>query len=416
MAVRPFQFTGMPRYTKEQVALQESMAVYLSYKPLRPSFRHALADTIGSYLKTPCEISAPTLKTVNRYEIGALLPATGCLVQVGLGNEAAKILVDLDPTLAMLVIERLLGGEGDTEKMRRPLTEIEEGVLSFILLRTLKQFHSAWETGREHGLTLDRVAPHLDAYRDLLDQVALFAMLGVHLNIGRYTGYARIFIPSNLAQKSFATLPEQGGGNPKEHAYMLQVLRNLRERNVDARLEITHLDLSSDDVVGVERGDIIVLERHQLTLGETGVSGEVFVRIGSGQNGGFRGRVFNEGGTARLQVTDIVQQEQPQEGAMADKNVPTAEDNADAEGDTDNLIETEGLLRDIPSPVVVELGRLRLNTSQVVRLRSGQILRLHRGPNDPVDLVINDKLFARGELVEVEGELGVRLLHVVGAG
>ena len=81
----------------------------------------------------------------------------------------------------------------------------------------------------------------------------------------------------------------------------------------------------------------------------------------------------------------------------------------------DNLVQTEGLLRDVPAPVVVELGRIRLNTSQVVRLRVGQILRLPRGPNDPVNLVVNGKLFARGELIEVDGELGIRLVQVAGS-
>ena len=82
---------------------------------------------------------------------------------------------------------------------------------------------------------------------------------------------------------------------------------------------------------------------------------------------------------------------------------------------TDNLPETEGLLRDIDAPVVIELGRLKMNTAQVTRLKSGQILRLPRNANDPVDLVVNDKLFARGELVEIDGELGVRLVQVTGA-
>ncbi len=66
--------------------------------------------------------------------------------------------------------------------------------------------------------------------------------------------------------------------------------------------------------------------------------------------------------------------------------------------------------------MVVELGRIRMNAAQVVRLKKGQILRLPRAPGDPVDLVVNGKVLARGELVDVEGELGVRLVQIVGAG
>ena len=86
-----------------------------------------------------------------------------------------------------------------------------------------------------------------------------------------------------------------------------------------------------------------------------------------------------------------------------------------ADAPADNFEGTAGLLRDVSAPVVVELGRLRLNAAQVTRLRAGQIIRLPRGPNDPVDLVVNGKLFARGELIEVDGALGVRLQQIVGA-
>ena len=81
----------------------------------------------------------------------------------------------------------------------------------------------------------------------------------------------------------------------------------------------------------------------------------------------------------------------------------------------DNLEETEGLLRDVEAPIVIELGRLQMNTAQVIRLKAGQVLRLPRRATDPVDLVVNDKVFARGELIEVDGELGVRLVQVTGA-
>lgn len=88
---------------------------------------------------------------------------------------------------------------------------------------------------------------------------------------------------------------------------------------------------------------------------------------------------------------------------------------ASATDSADNLNETQGLLRDVEAPVVVELGRIRMNAAQVTRLRAGQLLRIPRGPNDPVDLVVNGKLFARGELIEVDGDLGVRLLQVAGS-
>lgn len=79
----------------------------------------------------------------------------------------------------------------------------------------------------------------------------------------------------------------------------------------------------------------------------------------------------------------------------------------------DNLDQVEPLLGDIPMLLVVELGRVQLTADEVIRLRSGQIIELGRTPNDPVDLVVNGKLVAKGELVEIEGSIGVKLLNLV---
>jgi flagellar motor switch protein FliM len=56
---------------------------------------------------------------------------------------------------------------------------------------------------------------------------------------------------------------------------------------------------------------------------------------------------------------------------------------------------------------------VQLTADEVIRLRAGQIIELGRSPADPVDLVVAGKLLAKGELVEIEGSLGVKILSLV---
>ena len=72
------------------------------------------------------------------------------------------------------------------------------------------------------------------------------------------------------------------------------------------------------------------------------------------------------------------------------------------------------LLNDIPLQVAVELARVPVSAEQVVSLRVGQVIDLNRIPGEPVELSVNGKIVARGELVEVEGHLGVRILSMAG--
>ncbi|RKI51240.1 YscQ/HrcQ family type III secretion apparatus protein, partial [Corallococcus sp. AB049A] len=78
----------------------------------------------------------------------------------------------------------------------------------------------------------------------------------------------------------------------------------------------------------------------------------------------------------------------------------------------DNNRDGSDLLSDLPLQVAVELARVPITAEQVVGLRTGQVLDLRRGAGEPVDLSVNGKVVARGELVELEGQLGVRIIQL----
>lgn len=71
-----------------------------------------------------------------------------------------------------------------------------------------------------------------------------------------------------------------------------------------------------------------------------------------------------------------------------------------------------GMLPNINLPVMVALGRSFMSIHDILKLKPGQILELNKSPNEPVDLVVNGKVVARGELVDVDGRLAVRLIKI----
>ncbi len=67
---------------------------------------------------------------------------------------------------------------------------------------------------------------------------------------------------------------------------------------------------------------------------------------------------------------------------------------------------------DLPVTFSVELGRVSLPLGRLAELKPGDILDLSREPGAPVDLTSRGRLVARGELVEIDDELGVRVTRV----
>lgn len=73
---------------------------------------------------------------------------------------------------------------------------------------------------------------------------------------------------------------------------------------------------------------------------------------------------------------------------------------------------TMDLLLDVDLPVSISFGKTQLPLKDVLKLTTGSIVELNRGVNDQVEVLVNQCLIARGEVVVVEGNYGVRIQQI----
>lgn len=74
---------------------------------------------------------------------------------------------------------------------------------------------------------------------------------------------------------------------------------------------------------------------------------------------------------------------------------------------------TMELLLDVELPVSISFGKTEILMKDVLKLTTGSIVELNRGVNEPVEVLVNHCLIARGEVVVVEGNYGVRIQQIV---
>jgi flagellar motor switch protein FliN/FliY len=77
---------------------------------------------------------------------------------------------------------------------------------------------------------------------------------------------------------------------------------------------------------------------------------------------------------------------------------------------------TMDLLLDVELPVSVSFGKTEIPMRDVLKLTTGSIVELNRGVNEPVEVLVNHCLIARGEVVVVEGNYGVRIQQIISRG
>ena len=72
------------------------------------------------------------------------------------------------------------------------------------------------------------------------------------------------------------------------------------------------------------------------------------------------------------------------------------------------------LLMDIKLGLIVELGRAEMQLRDILKLTKGSVIELDRLSGEPVDLFVNNKIIARGEVVVIDDSFGLRITQLAG--
>lgn len=72
-------------------------------------------------------------------------------------------------------------------------------------------------------------------------------------------------------------------------------------------------------------------------------------------------------------------------------------------------------LMNVPVQVTVQLGNTRMNLSELMQLGPGSLLTLDRQAHEPCDIMVNGRVIARGEVVTVGDQYGVRISEICSA-
>ena len=73
------------------------------------------------------------------------------------------------------------------------------------------------------------------------------------------------------------------------------------------------------------------------------------------------------------------------------------------------------ILKDVEMGVTAELGRRRMTVRDLLALTPGSVIELDRAAGSPVDVLVNGTLIARGEVVVIDEEFGIRIAEIVAA-
>lgn len=201
--------------------------------------------------------------------------------------------------------------------------------------------------------------------------------------------------------------------------------------SIPLRAQVGWTKLDATTLSFLEPGDVVIVEKPQVRWNHGSPSGEVKLLAGAGNNFVLTGEIEShdddENDRIRVLLKDISSREAVDDGyttrfIMEEKKQVDIEldggngtaDKYDAGIETQENDELSASLENLQLRLRVELAGKKISLREINSLRPGQVIDLERGLNDSVNLVTDgsDETVAVGELVDIEGRLGVRLIKV----
>ncbi len=120
--------------------------------------------------------------------------------------------------------------------------------------------------------------------------------------------------------------------------------------------------------------------------------------------------------TKPMKLSDLALSEEQADIALLEREAATEAEAAEAPAPADDPLNLEAVMR-IPVTIQVVLGSASMQVANLMKLRRGAVVPLDHRVGEPVDVVVNGRIVARGEGVSVEDDnsrFGVSLTEIVG--
>jgi type III secretion protein Q len=296
------------------------------------------------------------------------LASPGCFALISLDEVGGFAVAELAPDLAGALVDQLAGGPGESSAPL-PLSEAEEAGTSLILLDVLTALRGS-PADKALGPRLARLVHSAAEVSAATDLRAPHLALRIRVTCGPVSGLVRVLIPATALRFWLESAP------PTHAAIATEVAA--------ASLEFTvrggRAQLAPTDLAQLTPGDVVLFEG--LTAAAPIALGTAVV---ANRSVAIEGALIPEG----FRVAGLLRKA-PDMNAMNENSKPL----------------------DLPVDVEVELGKVKLSIAELGAISPGSVIPLAIRAGEPVALKVGDSTVAIAELVDIDGELGARILRL----
>lgn len=361
---------GTRRLARAHVTLGERPQV----AQLGRELLHVLCEALGRELGSPVRASGQWVEAIVTPATG--LAHTAVFVLLDLSLVGACAVLELDLPVVFAALERFAGSRQRPSPVTR-LVRLEEATFAFVMLAGLAALRTRSELHRRLGTQFAGVTMNRAEALVRLEGRKPHLAVDLSLSVGEVSSGGRLLLPAVVFESICKGLPVERDS---------EIAPEILAASMGARCFLGCARLPPSSLKKLLAGDVVVFEgaRH---------GGEYLFGRGRLVTRGFElvGEFTPEG----FSLTRALRRALPLESNMA------------------TVTEQGGGMPPLPVDVEIELTRLMLPLSELATLKPGRLLPLRINASEPVLLRVGDRAVARAELVEIDGEVGARILNLL---
>jgi|GEM_PF-1669574 len=356
-----------------------------------------LRDVAGKLLGADLTIEPSALEVSPEGGIGAALsdPLVAVVLARDDGSPGGRAAIEIDPHFAARCVDRALGGGAqdgrDAQLVAPPTTPMghaERGVLAFVAARLLAASNAPFVV-----LGVVTTPTALVGALGTRPIAALPASLG----LGEASGFARAWLPEGMLDAAQLA--------PRRDLSRLGALP------LEVCLDAAWGTITRGELEDLRVGDAVLLDDGWLKADGATFRGDVRGQIAGARRMTLRCAL--EDSALRVKLIDVTEEPAVREGRVMDPKSTRESTQESASEMADHTAEVAAdRAGDAPIEVAVEIARFTLPLAEIAGLAPGEVLVTGNALGERVTLRANGRAVASGELVDVDGEVGVRILSL----
>jgi len=198
----------------------------------------------------------------------------------------------------------LLGGKAASLPEPREISETEQGVMQYLIVKVLAEIHAACKGSDRAHFSMDGLALSPEDLEGAVDDGADCAVLAFRVTLGRHAGFVRLVLPEPFVEQALMDVAAPGEARPDEQLWSEMGLGRYSYVRTVLWAEAGRTTLTPAELGQLEEGDVLLLEGGDLAL-SGGRKGRAVMRVGVGLVSGLASDVELDATRVRASVAGI---------------------------------------------------------------------------------------------------------------